>query len=250
MSRASLVDVSRYQGQTDVSRIKAAGFVGLVARCTIGWSYLDNQYQRNLEQSREHELVIGAYHVLWPANDDPIREADWFLSKANDADFYVLDVELAHGHTKSQVQEQARLWLEHVRARTNKRIIVYTGSWWWNQIAGWENDWPLWEAEYTMSQPRGGIQIGQQPNEARPTFIGWNDWALWQWTSGGDPLGAASESMDYNVFNGTEQEFYNWVQIGPQEPPGGAGGVAEALASIEIAQEALRHSTSVLEDLR
>lgn len=42
--RASLVDVSRWQGSVNVQQITDAGFVGIVARCTIGWSYLDPIY--------------------------------------------------------------------------------------------------------------------------------------------------------------------------------------------------------------
>ena len=45
---------------------------------------------------------------------------------------------------------------------------------------------------------------------------GWQDWKFWQWTSGGKPIGVESESLDYNIFNGTENELR--VYLGLSEP--------------------------------
>lgn len=233
MARASLVDTSRYQGVVDVGRLRAAGFVGAVSRCTIGMSTDGAAVGRGVDfyeatrvDARDLNMIFGAYHVLWPANRNPIAEADWFLSKCGDVDLAVLDVELTGGLSKSAVQDQAKVWLDHVAARVNTRVMVYTGSWFWNIVAGWEDEYPLWEAEYTASTPRGGIQREQQPEDGAPAFIGWSDWRMWQWTSGGDSHGADSESMDYNVFNGTEEELRQWLSLSdepgdpdePQEP--------------------------------
>lgn len=224
--RASLVDVSRYQGSVDVGRIKSAGFCGVVNRCTIGLSTDGaaigqglNYYLANQETSRSLGMIFGAYHVIWPANDNPEGEADWFMANCGDIDLAVLDVELTHGLTKSEVQAQCKKWLDRVSGALDCRVVVYTGSWWWNQAAGWENQYPLWEAEYTVSQPRGGVDIGQQPDSDSPHFIGWNDWKLWQWTSGGKPLGAQSASLDYNVYNGDEDDLREWLALEVQEPP-------------------------------
>ena len=217
--RAALVDTSRYQGMLDAEKIKAAGFCGIVARCTIGLSEDGSSVGRSLDfyhnsqkQARDNGMIFGAYHVLWPANKNPIREADHFLARCGPVDLAVLDVELDHGLTKAAIQAQAKIWLDRVSAALQKRILVYTASWWWTVAAGWEkeNAYPLWEAEYIVSAPRGGITKSQQPEAPKqPASLakGWDQWAMWQWTSGGKPVGVQSESLDYNVANATEEQL-------------------------------------------
>src|SRR3972149_4062552 len=117
--RAALVDISRYQGMIDGAKIKAAGFCGIVARCTIGFAEDGTSvgkgldfYRNSQKQARDNGLIFGAYHVLWPSNKAPIREADNFLGKCGDIDFSVIDVELLGGQSLSQVQGQSKDWLE------------------------------------------------------------------------------------------------------------------------------------------
>jgi GH25 family lysozyme M1 (1,4-beta-N-acetylmuramidase) len=229
MTRAALADVSRYQSMIDGMKIRAAGFCGIVARCTIGFSEDGSSAGRSLDfyhnsqkQARENGMIFGGYHVLWPANKNPLREADSFLAKCGPVDLAVLDVELDHGLTKAVIQAQAKIWLERVTTVLQKKVFVYSASWWWTVAAGWENTYPLWEAEYIFSAPRGGIDISQQPEAPKkPDTLskGWTDWALWQWTSGGKPVGAQSESMDYNVVNNSEDQFRQFLGLGSAPPP-------------------------------
>ena len=226
--RAAVVDASRYQGMLDATKIKTAGFCGIVARCTIGLSEDGSSVGRSLDfyhnsqkQARDNGMIFGAYHVLWPANKNPIREADHFLARCGPIDLAVLDVELDHGLTKAAIQAQAKIWLDRVATVLQRKVLVYSASWWWTVAAGWENTYPLIEAEYIVTMPRGGIDISQQPEAPKkPATLakGWTDWALWQWTSGGKPLGAQSESMDYNVVNATEAQFRTFLGLTPPPP--------------------------------
>jgi len=226
--RAALIDTSRYQGMIDAAKIKAAGFCGIVARCTIGLSEDGSSVGRSLDfyhnsqkQARDNGMIFGAYHVLWPANKNPIREADHFLARCGPVDLAVLDVELDHGLTKAAIQAQAKIWLDRVSAALQKRILVYTASWWWTVAAGWENTYPLIEAEYILSAPRGGITKSQQPEAPKqPVSLakGWDQWAMHQWTSGGKPVGVQSESLDYNVANATEEQLRVFLGLEPSPP--------------------------------
>lgn len=94
-------------------------------------------------------------------------------------DLYVLDVELLHELTLTQVPAQARTWMDDVNAASDLKTLVHTGSWFWNQPSGTglEDDYDLWEAEYTISQPRVGIDRSQQPEEPQEpeeVAAGWN----------------------------------------------------------------------------
>lgn len=232
--RARLVDISRYQGQVNAQHLVDAGFIGIVARCTLGWSNADPFYVHNFRSAAEAGAIFGAYHVLWPANRDPTREARWFVENwsvdGSFPAFIVADLELMKGQSATEVARQIVILLREMQSRTGLRPIIYTGSWFWNGPTrlgpatpiGVEEDHPLWEAEYLQGRftPAGSKTPGESPEPPKiPQELGkgWSGWSLWQWTSKGVPIGAPDASnMDYNVFNGTEEEFMTWLGLSHQ----------------------------------
>ena len=214
MARARLVDISRWQGDIDAAPLKAASVCGIVARCTVGWAYKDILYDKARQQAAANGMIFGAYHALYPMNKDPLREFNWFMDKCGEVDMHILDVELLHGLPLSAVQAQAKIWLDAATA-AGLKPIVYSGSWFWKTAAGWENEFPLWEAEYTIRLPRGGIEWAQEPTGSPESLsAGWTAWMMWQWTSAGRPTGVKSESLDYDQFNGTEADLRAWLGKG------------------------------------
>lgn len=216
--RPALVDTSRWQGSVDAAAIKAAGFLGIVARCTIGLIYLDPIYKETQQRAKDEGLIFGAYHVLWPSNQQPRLEAEWFDEHAGEIDLAVEDVELTHGLSKRNVVDQAYEWfLELERWRAQTRKVCYTGSWWWTINQGpLEQEYDLWEAEYTRSAPRGGVRPDQAPQPPQvPVKLGpgWNEAKFWQWTSAGIPYGVESQSEDHDVFMGTEEELRAYLNL-------------------------------------
>lgn len=222
--RAALVDTSRWQGKVNVAAIKAAGFVGVVARCTIGLIYIDPYYKDTQQQCQDEDMIFGGYHVLWPDNKEPRLEAEWFDENAGEVDLIVQDVELNHGLSKRVVTDQAYQWfLEMEEWRAPTRKIAYSGSWWWTVNQGpLEETYDYWEAEYYRQSPRGGIDRSEAPT-GDPSSLppGWDDWKFWQWTSGGKPIGVQSESLDYNIFNGTEEELRVYLNLDSPPIPNG-----------------------------
>lgn len=230
--RARFVDISRYQGQVDASHLSANSFIGMCARCTIGWSYKDPFYINNFKEAAADGLLFGAYHVLWPSNNNPRREAQWFFEqmKVNGdlPHFIVADLERMGGRKPSSVANQIVILLAEMKSLTGINPIVYTGSWFWNGALGpatpigIEKDHPLWEAEYTTGRltPNGSVNPSRSPEPPeKPSVLGagWDEWWMWQWTSKGIPYGAPDASnMDYNVFNGTEEDFMKWLGLGNQ----------------------------------
>ena len=230
--RAAIIDTSRYQLMLDGAPIKAAGFCGIIARCTVGLRFDGSPvglrleyFERAREQARKHGLIFGAYHVLWPENQNPLAEADHFLAHAGQTDLDVLDMELIHGLPPGNVAGQGHGWLKRVRSARSRSPLVYTGSWFWDADAylgkatpaGWEHEFGLIEAEYTVQTPRGGVLPSQAPT-GQPGDLsdGFGGWTFWQWTSSGKPFGVQSQSLDYSVFNGTEAELRAFLGLGPQ----------------------------------
>ena len=219
--RPTLVDTSRWQGAVDARALRDAGFVGVIARCTIGTTYLDSFYKDTQQKCKDEGLIFGAYHVLYPKNKDPRLEARWFDENAGEVDLVVQDVELSHGLSKSVVVDQAYRWfIEMETLRPTERKIAYSGSWWWTVNQGpLEEKYDYWEAEYFRQSARGGIDMSEAPT-GDPSSLppGWRDWKFWQWTSGGKPIGVQSQSLDYNVYQGTEAELRVWLGLDNPAP--------------------------------
>jgi GH25 family lysozyme M1 (1,4-beta-N-acetylmuramidase) len=235
MNRPRLIDWSRHQAETNLQMVVDEwGIIGVIFRCTIGWSYFDPWYQWNFAQAvaiKEKledffidEFFIGAYHVLWPWNRDPLKEAKWFKDHIKvdgvAPDFVVDDMELPNTKdgwssiTPKEVGNQIVVQLPAIEQETGLRCLSYSGSWWWNADAhlgsvtplGVEKDYPLIEAEYTdrWYMPIGSRDFSEAPEfPTEPATLGrgWTlaDLVAWQWTSRLRPVGVQSKSQDGSV---------------------------------------------------
>jgi len=235
MKRAILVDHSRHQGQTD-PEVLADHVDGVILRCTIGWSYLDPWYIYSFKRWKAiPDKIVAAYHVLWPENEDPKREARWFRSNAIvdgvAPDFVVCDDELMHGLSPANVLGQCKALAYETREQFGgTTTALYSSSWYWNGAkylgtvtpGGWEHDFPLIEAEYLtppLRYPRVW-RFGEEPMEKEPKVLGrgWTKWWMWQWTSKMEPVGVSSKSQDAIVFNGSYQDLRRELGIGTPQP--------------------------------
>ena len=244
--RVRAIDWSRHQGQTNlIDTVKEWNIKVLMSRCTIGWSYKDSFYEHNFEQAmkiksdHDPEFLFLAYHVLWPWNNAPEREVDWFVKQmvvdGKKPDGAVDDLELPNDDdgwsrvSKPSVANQIKIQLPDMRAKSGLRVLGYTGSWWWNALKhlgsqaplGIEEDYPLIEAEYTTAKWRKGkVDFSEAPEESRqPASLGkgWTKAASWQWTSGLKPIGVQSQSQDGQVLMMTLAEFRQLLEL--DEPP-------------------------------
>jgi len=236
--RPRLVDVSRYNGKTNLKAVVDAwGVVGVMARCTIGHAYVDPYYAWNLQQSRELGLLFGAYHVTRPQERQPKAEASWCRDHLNvgelKPDFLVADSELPNKpddwklitpqaagavlvDTYAELRRQIALWL-----------AIYTGSWWWNSPdhlgkatpLGIGDDYMLIEAEYVTTRAEWGkVDFARAPEAPRMPSPG-RDWKPeqcvgWQWTDGLKPIGNGADGinrMDGNVLLVSLEHFLELI---------------------------------------
>lgn len=240
--RARFLDWSAYQKFTDLKAVVAEwNIVGLIARCTIGWAYVDPFYEHNFRQAQELDILFGAYHVLWPWNKDPLREVRHFRDHIKVdgrlPDFVVDDLELpkpsdAAGWKKvtpRSVGQQIVAQLPAMAAATGLATLCYTRSTYWNDPAhlglvtplGVEGEYSLIEAEYPVQQPCGKLDWGLAPEAPKMPVVsgGWKpeDVVMWQWTSCLKPLGVQNASQDADVLIPTYEQFL--VMISKAVPP-------------------------------
>jgi GH25 family lysozyme M1 (1,4-beta-N-acetylmuramidase) len=132
-----LIDVSKYQGQIDFVQLaqnpSPSKVEAVIARATLGTSWTDGTFRRNLDGAMEHIGVAGAYMVLHPGADAR-QQVDHFLrfTGGNYGNLPVsVDVELDHGQPKRVITDTLVEVLRYLRQATGKLPIIYTANWFW-----------------------------------------------------------------------------------------------------------------------
>jgi hypothetical protein len=204
----SWVDTSRHNGKLNVPKIKARGFTGIVARCTIGVAPPDSEYARTRDACFQHGMKFGAYGVLWPWNRNPRLEAKHFVAALNCKPHFVVgDFELGLYDSKLSgrtLVDQALEWMGTVAdLLPTVPLLFYTAAWYWNSpklkpfVNRGERRWRVLPASYPYD-PRQipGLPPRYSKDVLVPSAIGpakpvipfpWSVELLagWQWTSKG-----------------------------------------------------------------
>lgn len=197
-TKLSGIDVSYYQGDVDWQAVKAAGVTFAFARATYGSSKVDPQFSTNWPAIKAAGINRGTYH-FYVSTDDPTEQADLFVRTVGslDADDLppVLDVESGSGTTN--LVNGVQTWLDAVEQQLGRTPMIYTGPSFWNEyMTGGFGNYPLWVAEYGVSEPKA--------------TNGWSTWAFWQYSESGSVAGISPVDLDY--FNGSLDDLLAFIQ--------------------------------------
>jgi GH25 family lysozyme M1 (1,4-beta-N-acetylmuramidase) len=175
----------------------------------------DNQLEANIIGAQTAHLNVGVYHYAYPKNDPGINgaaaEATWFLQVAGN---YIgpgylppaLDLEEAPPKTKNTNTDFATwiiTWMTTVQSQTGVIPIIYTGPSFANSYL---TDTRL--AQYTLWTANYKYDPLKKPNSAG---IWKSTWSFWQWTDKGQIPGITQNTVDLDVFDGTQADLSNFV---------------------------------------
>ncbi|HJV47318.1 MAG TPA: glycoside hydrolase family 25 protein [Bacillota bacterium] len=191
------IDVSHYEGEVDWEKVKSSGVDFAYTKATEGNTIIDQYLKRNVEQARDNNILIGAFHTARPTSpfnpSEAVSQASFFASTLyNEVGDYgdimpVLDLEFNSGLTASELAQWTRIFLDTTKKITHKEVILYTGIWFLQENGNLKNqfsDVPLWISYYKDNTP--------------PDIAGWNRWLIWQYTDKGSMEGVGSNT-DLNV---------------------------------------------------
>lgn len=195
------IDVSKWQGDIDWRKVRAAGIDFAYIKATEGGDHIDPKFLQNWEGAKRAGVPRGAYHfVYWcrPAHE----QALWFmLNVPPDADALppVLDVEWnAHSATcpkrvpPEKARKKMRLLLAAMEAHTGQKPIIYTD--------------PAFHAQVLrgrFKKHRFWLRsVAAKPHKIYPG----RSWLFWQFTTTGRVRGIAG-NVDRNVFNGRAADW-------------------------------------------
>ncbi|UVI29510.1 glycoside hydrolase family 25 protein [Paenibacillus spongiae] len=189
------IDVSRWQGDIDWTKVKADQIRFAWIKATEGTSIVDHRFETNAVEAVDAGLITGFYHYAHPELNTPIAEAAHFAETVNRFEVnlpHVLDIEgEAATLGPAAVTAWAAEWLEEVRLRTGHPVMIYTGAYFAKTYLGKRlAGYPLWVANYGVNIPMGNST--------------WSSWSSFQYSDSGKVDGICG-NVDLNVM---EQSFY------------------------------------------
>jgi lysozyme len=199
MLKRAVLDLSHWNGDVDMDKIKGDGIVGIIHKATEGSTYEDDTYDVHQDAAMLAGLRWGAYHFMRPG--DQVEQAKRFVN------FVGVDV---HTLYCADYEDQAiplshlKVFLNKVHELTGRPPVLYSGHVLKEKLSGPDDDlavYPLWIAHYTNAE---------QPTWPTET---WPHWWLWQWTEEGTCPGIEGY-CDVNAFEGSarllEAEWAGW----------------------------------------
>jgi len=195
------VDVSKWQGQVDFARVKAAGKTYVFIKVTQGATGVDPDYVANIAAARAAGLYAGSYHFYTTDHDAQSQFAN--LSQHLDlrpGDLPpVVDIEVLAENSLPDLAAQLTSFLDLIEGRYGVKPILYSGLSFANAHLQGLGAYPLWLAEYNDAA------APKLPN-------GWSDWTFWQHSQDGRVDGVDG-AVDLDRFNGT-LDALNALRVG------------------------------------
>lgn len=169
----------------------------IICKATEGVGYTDPNCDAHYQRAKSQGKLLGVYHFAHPGYNDPIAEADWFVSQIQGyigEALLVLDWEVE----ATWNVDWAKRWLDRVYEKTGVKPLVYasggviTGNN-WSSVAN--NDYGLWIA-YWPNVYQYGEGWPSSPDEMTYGTGDWPFWAIWQFSSRNGRLDCDVANMD------------------------------------------------------
>lgn len=206
------IDISHYQGTIDWNTLKNEALIKecpirfIMIKATEGATQIDENFEDNFYQAREHGFTRGAYH-FYSVHSTAADQAQHFLKhvKLENGDLPpVLDVEHKPKKQSDEEFKQSVLeWLDIVEKHYGVKPIIYTYYKFKTQYLADKvfDQYPYWIAHYYVDSVE---------------YKG--PWKFWQHTDVGR-LPGIEGNVDFDIYNGS---FYDLRQmtIGSQETIG------------------------------
>lgn len=188
------IDISSHQGSVDFNKVKDANATFLFAKATQGNTYIDPKYQDNYTGARAAGLIVGAYHYFM-TDDEPDTQFNNFTSvvSLSSGDLPpVVDIEALANNSLPDLKDKLQKFLDLLEQKYGAKPIIYSGKNFANEYLTDLGSYPLWLAEYEVTQP------------TLPK--GWTTWTFWQWTQSGTIAGIEGP-VDQSRFQGTKTDL-------------------------------------------
>jgi len=198
------IDISHHQDVIDWDILKRSDISFAFIKSTEGGDHKDTKFEQNWKRAGDIGLVRGAYHFFTFCKSGHEQALNYIDSVPFEKEALppAIDLEFSGNcqarPSKEQVHKELSVFAKMVELKYGKRPIIYTTNESYNAfLLGEGLGYPIWIRDiYT-----------------KPEFKDGSSWAFWQYAHKGRLLGIDG-FVDLNVFNGSPEEFYNFISSG------------------------------------
>ena len=190
------VDVSAYQADIDMNRLKEQNIEFIYIKATEGSTIQDERFAANWENAKNAALVAGAYHFFSYDSPGKTQAENFIKTVGTDIEgrlLPVVDVEYygdkeQNPPDKADVVRELKVFLELLEKEYGVKPMIYTRSEIYdNYLKGEFDDYKKWISSFY-------------------TPISWNyqdEWYIWQYLNHGELEGysGGEQYIDLNVLN-------------------------------------------------
>ena len=200
------LDTSRWQGDVNWEKARAAGVGFAFLKATEGGDIVDPSFRENWNAARRAGVPVGAYHFHYHCRP-AAEQARWYIRhvpKQAGALPPVLDIEWTpfsptcrDRPPAATLRAEAAEFMRIVEAHYGRAAIIYTTP-------------DFWEANELWRLP-GNHEFWLRSVTAHPSerYEG-QRWTFWQYTGSGLVPGIGGRT-DINVFAGSEESWAAWL---------------------------------------
>ena len=188
------VDISSYQGEVDMAKLKAQNVAFAYIKATEGSSYTDERFEANWREAKEAELPAGAYH-FFSYESSGATQAENYIRTVGELEYSrlipVVDMELSKEQKenppeKDEVVKALKSFLAVLEEKYQVKPMIYATKEYYDKylkddFAGY----PRWVRSVFW-----------------PVYIeAGDDWTVWQYDDHGklDGYQGSEEFIDLNV---------------------------------------------------
>ena len=201
------VDVSSYQGEIDWEILSKENIDFAFIKATEGSTHIDKYFKNNFSNALKTNLSVGAYH-FFSFDSKGKTQAENFISNVPKTSGMlppVVDVEFysdkdKNPPNKEYVTQELSSMLAILENHYGVKPIIYTTEKVYDlYIKDAFDNYDLW-IRNVICKPNKEI----------------SDWKIWQYTNREVLKGynGKEKYIDVNVFNGTKEDFKNYVYVG------------------------------------
>jgi lysozyme len=203
------VDISKWDGNWDAVRSKAAGAEFAFIKASQA-TYTDPLFVTNWQRAKDAGILRSAYHYLdygKPGRDQANYFADLLAAERGEL-IPTVDFEQRGTSVTAAIALAAlRDFAAQMKARGFERFIIYTSVSYWKEFGEKNASWaqfPLWLADYNNK-------------EGAASPAPWTQWTFWQFTpkGSGETFGTESFNVDVNRYNGSLDDLYAFAGTKP-----------------------------------
>lgn len=198
------IDISRWQGDIDWSRVRTSGVSFVFIKATEGGDHADPNFRRYWAETAAARIPRGAYHYFYFCRSGA-EQARWFIQnvpRERNSLPPVLDLEWTLSRTcprrppSHEVLREAKIFKDMLHQHYGQRPIIYTTVDFYR-----DNNMRDWPEEFWLRSVAGHPRIvypGQR-------------WTFWQYTGTGIVPGIRGD-VDINVFAGNAGQWRQWLR--------------------------------------